>query len=167
MACSVGRSLSVIGDHWTPLIVRDLFVGIRRFDDLRRDLEISRKLLSERLGVLQEHGVVERVPYQHNPPRYEYVLTEKGRDLAPVLLAIKAWGDRWMASEAGPPVLFRHRGCGQIVDAVPSCSHCGEQLTVGDFVVLAGPGAAAGPGTWGVPDALARIAGAGSSGPRA
>ena len=160
MACSVGRALEVVGDHWVPLIVRDLFVGIRRFDDLRRDLDVSRKVLSERLAALQEHGVVERVPYQERPPRHEYVLTEKGRDLFGVLMAMKAWGDRWAPTEAGPPILFRHTRCGEIVDAVPSCSHCGEPLTPADVVPLAGPGSAATPGTRGIPAALARLSAA-------
>ena len=160
MACSLGRALEVIGDHWTPLIVRDLFVGIRRFDDLRRDLDVSRKVLSERLSALQEHGVVERVAYQENPVRYDYVLTEKGRDLGGVLMAIKAWGDRWVAPEEGPPLLFRHTRCGGIADAVPSCSQCGERLELHEVVPLAGPSSAVGPGTWEIPAALARISAA-------
>jgi DNA-binding HxlR family transcriptional regulator len=158
MACSVARALDVIGEAWTPLIVRDLSLGIGRFDAIQHDLGISRKVLSERLARLVQEGVVERVPYQDNPPRYDYRLTEKGLDLAPVLVALKAWGDRWAAGEAGPPLLFRHEACGTVGDPVPTCPGCGQRMTVADVTPLAGPGAAAGPGTREVPAALERIA---------
>jgi DNA-binding HxlR family transcriptional regulator len=158
MSCSVARTLDVIGGWWTPLIVRDLSLGISRFDAIQRDLGISRKVLSERLARLVEHGVVDRVPYQDNPPRYDYRLTEKGVDLALVLVALKTWGDRWAADEAGPPLLFRHDACGTVADPVPTCAGCGQRLTAADVTPLAGPGAAARPGTREVPAALERIA---------
>src|ERR671919_3186160 len=102
MPCSVARTLEVIGDRWTILILRDAFYGVRRFDDLRRGLGVARNILTDRLSKLVEHGVLERVPYQDPPPRFEYRLTEKGRDLWHVVTAVRQWGDRWAAPD-GPP----------------------------------------------------------------
>ena len=157
MACSVARAVDVIGEWWTPLIVRDLYLGITRFDAIQRDLGISRKVLSERLARLTEHGVVEREAYQDNPPRHDYRLTEKGRDLATVLLALKAWGDRWETPDDRRPLLLRHETCGQITEPVMTCSGCGEPLTGADVTPLPGPGTTAGPGTREVPAALERL----------
>ena len=95
MDCPIARTADVIGDWWTPLILRDVHVGLTRFDAIQADLGISRKVLTQRLAGLVEHGVLERVPYQSRPERFDYRLTEKGRDLADVLLAMKAWGERW------------------------------------------------------------------------
>ncbi len=140
MACSIARTLHVVGEPWSPLIVRDVFVGITRFDDLQRDLGISRKVLSERLAWLVEHGVLERRPYSERPPRHEYVLTGKGRELMQVLFAMTAWGDRWTAGDAGPPVLLRHRACGELTHARIVCARCGEELRAEDVEVQPGPG---------------------------
>jgi len=138
--CSIARTMAVIGDAWTPLILRDIAVGITRFDALQRDLGISRKVLSERLAWLVEHGVLERRPYSERPPRHEYVLTDKGGELMQVLFAMTAWGDRWTAGDAGPPVLLRHRACGELTHARIVCAHCGEQLRPEDVEVQPGPG---------------------------
>lgn len=142
MNCSIARTLDVAGEPWTPLVIRDLMVGIRRFEELQRDLGISRKVLSQRLQHLLAHGVVERRAYAERPPRHEYVLTEKGRELADVLTALTAWGDRWTAGEAGPPVLLRHLGCGEITHAELRCACCGELLRSDELEFLPGPGAA-------------------------
>jgi DNA-binding HxlR family transcriptional regulator len=158
MSCSVARTLDIVGEWWTPLIVRDLYLGISRFDAIQRNLGISRKVLSERLGRLLEHGVIERAAYQDNPPRYDYRLTEKGEDLAIVLIALKTWGDRWASGEAGPPLLFRHDTCGAITNPIPVCSECGRPLTPRDVTPLPGPGAEPGPGTSEIPAALERLA---------
>lgn len=158
MACSVARALDVVGEWWTPLIVRDLYLGITRFDAIQRNLGISRKVLSARLAGLLDHGVIERTAYQANPPRYDYRLTEKGEDLALVLIALKTWGDRWASGDAGPPLLFRHEICGAITNPIPMCSECGQPLSGRDVTPLAGPGAEAGPGTSEIPAALARLA---------
>ena len=147
MSCSVARTLEVVGERWTPLIVRDLMFGITRFDAIQRDLGISRKVLAERLAALDEHGVVERVRYQEHPPRHDYVLSRKGLDLAGVLLAMKAWGDRWACPEAGPPLLLRHECCGAVTDVVATCSHCGNPVSPSELTAALGPGAAPGPGT--------------------
>jgi len=140
MACSIARTLDVAGESWSPLILRDVWIGIDRFDDLQRDLGISRKVLAERLKWLVGQGVLERRQYCEHPPRHEYALTEKGRELVDVLLAITAWGDRWTAGEDGPPVLLRHEACGQITHAELRCAQCGEPLHSGDVQVELGPG---------------------------
>ena len=113
MACSIARTLDVIGEPWSPLILRDVWVGMNRFDEIQADLGISRKVLTERLNHLVEHGVLERRPYDRRP-RYEYHLTAKGTELVDVLMVMAGWGDRWLAGEAGPPVLYRHHACGEI-----------------------------------------------------
>jgi DNA-binding HxlR family transcriptional regulator len=156
MTCSIARTLDVAGEWWSPLILRDAHLGITRFDELRRDLGISRKVLSERLERLVEHGVLERRAYSDRPPRHEYVLTDKGRELVDVLLAMVAWGDRWAAGEAGPPVLLRHDTCGELTRAEIRCARCGGPLHVSEVSVEAGPGGSAGPGTRLVGERLAR-----------
>ncbi len=143
MACSIARTLHVAGEPWSPLIVRDVFVGITRFDDIRNDLGISRKVLAERLQWLVEQDVLERRPYSERPPRHEYLLTDKGRELMQVLFAITAWGDRWTAGEAGPPVHLRHHACGELTHAEVRCAVCGEPLRAEDVSVEPGPGLAA------------------------
>ena len=159
MSCSVARTLDVVGERWAPLIVRDILMGVRRFDTMQRNLGISRRVLAQRLDELIDHGVIDRVPYQHNPPRYDYVLTEKGADLVSVLLAMKAWGDRWTAGDEGPPMVLRHDRCGAIADSVPACSGCGEPLLPWELTPLPGPGAQPGPGTAELHPLLARSAG--------
>ena len=143
MDCSIARTLHVAGEPWSPLIVRDVLAGIRRFDDIQRDLGISRKVLAERLRHLVEAEMLERRPYSQRPPRHEYVLTRKGFGFVDVLMAMAAWGDQWTAGEAGPPVLRRHRACGQITQIQLHCAACGEILTAADVDVEPGPGAVA------------------------
>lgn len=141
MACSIARTLDVIGEPWSPLILRDVWVGMTRFDQLQADLGISRKVLTERLNHLVEHGVLERRPYDRRP-RHEYVLTEQGTELIDLLLVMNRWGNKWLAGEAGPPVLHRHRTCGEISVVDLRCAHCGEPMHAGDIDPLPGPGAA-------------------------
>ena len=142
MACSIARTLDVIGEPWSPLILRDVWVGFTRFEQIQADLGISRKVLTERLNHLVEHGVLERRPYDRRP-RYEYVLTEKGVELLDVLTVMAGWGDRWLAGEAGPPVLHRHHACGEISHGELRCANCGEPMRAADIELLPGPGAAA------------------------
>ncbi|TDW61142.1 winged helix-turn-helix transcriptional regulator [Kribbella pratensis] len=142
MACSIARTLDVMGEPWSPLILRDIFVGMSRFEQLQSDLGISRKVLTERLNHLVDRGVLERRPYDKRP-RYEYVLTGKGLELIDVLMVMVAWGDKWLAGEAGPPVLYRHHACGEVSHVELSCSHCGKPMHANDIDVLPGPGAAA------------------------
>jgi DNA-binding HxlR family transcriptional regulator len=141
--CSVAQCLEAVGEWWSLLIVRDTFLGVTRFDDFQARLGISRNTLNQRLNHLVDTGVLKRVPYQKHPPRSEYRLTEKGRDLWHVLMAMRQWGDRWAAPD-GPPLKIRHKGCGRVVAAVPVCSHCGERLDPRDVTAMPGPGAVAG-----------------------
>jgi DNA-binding HxlR family transcriptional regulator len=140
MACSVAQSLEIIGEWWTPLILRDAFLGTKRFGDFQESLGIARNILSTRLDALVEHGVMKKVPYQDRPVRYDYKLTEKGRDLWLVVAALREWGDRWEAPD-GPPVLIEHRTCGHVTHIVPTCSACGEALSPFDLRARRGPGA--------------------------
>jgi len=140
IACSIARTLDVAGEPWSPLIIRDICWGPKRFDEIQHDLGISRKVLAERLKWLIAQGILERRRYSERPARYEYWLTAKGHELADVLLAIAAWGDRWTAGDAGPPVYFRHLSCGELTHAELRCAHCGEELHAGDVAVENGPG---------------------------
>lgn len=131
MPCSIARTLDVVGEWWTFLIIRDIFNGIRRFDDLLEHLGISRNILTDRLNSLVTKGVLKRARYQERPTRYEYRLTEKGLDLLPVLLLMMRWGDKWLAGEAGAPVVVRHTDCGRETLPVVMCAECGEPLIAG------------------------------------
>lgn len=148
MECSVARCLEIVGEWWSLLIVRDAMLGVIRFDDFQARLGISRNILTQRLNRLVDNDVLKRVPYSEHPPRFEYRLTAKGRDLWLVVTAMRQWGDRW-ASPTGSPVLMRHSpakhsdGCGQIVSAVPTCSGCGEILEPRAVTPVPGPGASA------------------------
>jgi len=142
MTCSIARTLDVIGEPWSPLILRDVFVGIDRFEQIQADLGISRKVLTERLKWLVERGILEREQYETRPPRFRYVLTAQGTELVDLLLVMVAWGDRWLAGSAGPPVLYRHHACGEISHAELRCAHCGSPMGADDIDVLPGPGAA-------------------------
>src|SRR5689334_16154214 len=142
MACSIARTLDVIGEPWSPLVLRDVWVGVNRFDDLQADLGISRKVLTERLTHLVDHGVLGRRPYD-NRPRHEYHLTDKGIALVDVLMVMVGWGDKWLAGKAGPPVLYRHHACGRTTSVDLRCSGCGEPMHAPDVDVLPGPAAAA------------------------
>lgn len=141
MVCSIARTLDVAGEPWSPLIMRDVWVGINRFDDLQRDLGISRKVLAERLRSLLGNEMLDRREYSQRPTRYEYVLTKKGQEFCDILMAMTAWGDRWTAGEAGPPVLLRHRKCGKHTHAELRCAECGEPLHSQDVDPEPGPGA--------------------------
>jgi DNA-binding HxlR family transcriptional regulator len=140
MTCSIARTFDIVGEPWSPLILRDVWVGITRFDEIQRDLGISRKVLSERLNVLLEHGVLERRAYSDRPVRYDYLLTDKGYEFCDVLMAITAWGDRWTGGDAGPPVLLRHHTCGNVTHAELRCAHCGEPFHANAVDVEVGPG---------------------------
>ncbi len=146
-SCSIARTVDVVGERWAMLILRSVFLGVTRFEDLQRELGIARNVLAERLDALVSHGVLERLPYQQHPPRHQYVLTEKGRDLLSPLLAIMAWGDRWESGDAGAPVELRHDACGNATRPEVVCSCCGERLTVETLTAHAGPGGRIARGT--------------------
>ncbi len=139
-SCSIARSLSVVGDRWTLLILRECFLGVHRFEDFQQHLGMARHRLSDRLGRLVEHEVLKKVPYQDRPPRHEYRLTDKGKDLYPLMLGLVRWGDRWMDQGRGAPVIYRHQSCGHLTTPVLSCSECGKALAARDVTPLAGPG---------------------------
>lgn len=141
-ACSVARTVSVIGDRWTLLILRDCFLRVRRFEDFQARLGITRPILASRLRKLVTDFVLAKVPYQQRPLRYEYRLTQKGRDLYPVVMAIVHWGDVHMAGKKGRPLLHQHLSCGKTFDPVMVCSGCGEPLDPRQVHVHRGPGAA-------------------------
>jgi DNA-binding HxlR family transcriptional regulator len=142
--CSVARALEVVGERWTLLIVRDAFHGVRRFEDFQRRLGLARNILADRLQRLCALGVFERTRYQERPERHEYRLTDMGRDLWPVIIALRGWGDRHLAP-AGPPVRLEHRGCGGAVELQVVCAGCGEPLRARDSEILPGPGAPPSP----------------------
>jgi DNA-binding HxlR family transcriptional regulator len=138
--CSVARTIAVIGDRWTLLILRDCFLRVRRFDAFEDRLRITRHILADRLKKLVAHGVLKKVPYQENPVRYEYRLTQAGLDLYPLLSCLRYWGDRYAAGRNGPPLLFRHQDCGRVFDPVVTCSGCGEPIDPRAVDVLPGLG---------------------------
>jgi DNA-binding HxlR family transcriptional regulator len=140
--CSIAKSLELLGERWTLLIVREAFRGRRRFEEFAERLDIARNVLSTRLARFVDEGVLERVAYQQRPLRFEYRLTDKGRDLWPVIVSLLQFGDRHYAP-AGPPVLLRHRDCGGLLDDRRRCTRCGAELGPGDVRDEAGPGAVA------------------------
>ncbi len=137
-ACSIQRSLDILGDRWTILILRDAFRGVRRFDDFRRDLQIARPVLTDRLRRLVDHGVFVRQLYCEHPPRYEYRLTAMGMALSPALVALMRWGDEWLADD-GPPTVLVHEACGQALDQQFVCWHCDETVTPHQIASRPGP----------------------------
>jgi DNA-binding HxlR family transcriptional regulator len=139
MHCSVAQCLEVVGEWWSMLLVRDAFLGIRRFDQFQERTGISRNILNQRLNHLVDSGVLEKVLYHEHPPRYEYRLTSKGRDLWPVVNAMRQWGDKYSAPD-GPPLRIMHKSCGKVADAVTVCSRCGERITAADVRAVKGRG---------------------------
>jgi DNA-binding HxlR family transcriptional regulator len=140
MHCSVAQCLEVVGEWWSLLILRDVFLGVTRFDHLQERLGISRNVLNQRLGRLVAAGVLVKVPYSERPPRFDYRLTDKGRDLWPVITAMRQWGDRHAAPD-GPPMQLIHTKCGHVSEATMTCSTCGEAMGPRDVKAVAGPGA--------------------------
>jgi DNA-binding HxlR family transcriptional regulator len=122
--CTIGRAMEILGEKWTVVVLREIFVGVRRFDDMRVRTSIPRQVLTNRLARLVEHGLLRRVPYQEPGARVrdEYRLTEKGFDLYPVLVALREWGDRHLADPDGPPLLTVHRDCGEEVAVQLRCA---------------------------------------------
>ena len=138
--CSIARTLEVVGERWTLLILRDAFRGVRRFDDFADGLGIARNVLARRLDSLCEAGILERRRYQDRPERSEYRLTQRGRDLWPVLTALRGWGDRHVAPQ-GPPVRIEHVSCGGMLDVHVHCDRCGDEVALRDarYVEAAAP----------------------------
>ena len=143
--CSVARSLEIVGERWTLLVLRDAFLGVTRFERFQERLGLAPNILTKRLRTLTEGGVLERRRYQERPERFEYVLTESGKDLLPVVLALMSWGDAHLAP-AGPPVVVRHAGCGGDVGLGAVCGRCGETVGADDLEWYRGPGTHRAPG---------------------
>lgn len=141
--CSIARTLEIVGERWSLLVLRDVFLGIRRFDDVQRDLGVARNVLATRLERLVGEGILEKTPYQERPLRHEYHLTAKGLDLWPIFVELLRWGDRHTAPTDGPPVLLRHRDCGGLLGERRVCERCGRPLEVSDIRAERRPGAAA------------------------
>ena len=139
MTCSVARTLSVVGDRWTLLIIRDVLLGIRRFEAIQHDLKLTTHRLSDRLRKLVREGVLRRVVYDRRPRRFEYRLTEKGFDLYPLIATMTEWGDRWMAGRAGVPVRLLHRPCGRTIKPKLICPNCELKIDAREMSARPGP----------------------------
>ncbi|HEY5453929.1 MAG TPA: helix-turn-helix domain-containing protein [Acidothermaceae bacterium] len=137
--CSIARTLEVVGDRWTLLIVREALAGVTRFDVFLERLGVARNVLADRLARLVEEGILDRCAYQQRPVRCDYVVTEKGHDLWPVLASLMAWGDRYTAPNGAPRVLT-HAGCGGRAHQVVMCASCGWELASGELITRPGPG---------------------------
>ena len=140
--CTVGRAMEILGERWTLVVLREVFNGVRRFEDMRRHAGIPRQVLTERLALLVDTGVLRREPYREpgQRERHEYRLTEKGFDLYPVLAAVRHWGDRYLADPEGSPVEFEHVGCGAEVEVVLRCQEGHELTGRRDVATRPGPG---------------------------
>jgi DNA-binding HxlR family transcriptional regulator len=141
--CTIGRTMAILGERWTFVVLREVFNGVRRFDDIRRHSGIPRQVLSNRLATLVDQDILRRAPYQDpgERARHEYKLTEKGFDLFPVLVAIAEWGDRYLVDPGGPPVEFAHRGCGSTVRSALRCERGHRLDDPREVVTRPGPGA--------------------------
>jgi DNA-binding HxlR family transcriptional regulator len=139
--CSVAGALSIVGDRWTLLVMREVLFGRRRFAEIKRNTGIAPNILSDRLQVLVEHGLLHRRRYSEHPESYEYSPTPKGLDINPVILALMHWGDQYASPSAGPPRVAVHAKCGHDADPELHCSHCGEVLRTVEMTTRPGPGA--------------------------
>jgi DNA-binding HxlR family transcriptional regulator len=137
--CSIARSLEIVGERWTFLIIRDALLGASRFDTFLSGLGIARNVLADRLNTLVEHGIFERVPYQDRPLRHEYHLTPKGRDLTTIILSLMQWGDRHLVGEYGPPRIAEHSSCGGRAEPKVVCSGCGRTLNPSEVTTRLSP----------------------------
>ena len=138
--CSIARSLEVIGERWSLLIMRDAVFGqATRYNDFQRNLGIASNILKTRLDGFVDTGIMRRQKYSEQPELYEYILTDKGRALAPVLVALTEWGDRW-ATDGEPPILYTHSACGAGISHQTVCSHCGRVDDPAEIQARIGPG---------------------------
>jgi DNA-binding HxlR family transcriptional regulator len=138
--CTIARAADVLGDHWNLLIVRQACLGTRRFDEFQAALGIGRNILSQRLSGLVDEGLLTRVEYEESRPRYEYRLTDKGREVYPILAAMATWGERWLTGPEGTPLILHHTSCGHDMRAVIICSECREPIDAKEVKAKAGPG---------------------------
>jgi DNA-binding HxlR family transcriptional regulator len=142
MACSIAGVLEAIGDRWAMLILRDLALGLSKYEDLRRSTDVTNATLSDRLKHLEDHELIERRCYQVNPERYEYILTQRGRDTILIIQALAQVGDKWAVSgTSGPPLTFVSRRTGHAVKLALTDHQTGERIRSGDVQPQEGPGA--------------------------
>ena len=139
--CSIARALEVVGERWTLLILRDAILGMQRFEEFQQDLGIATNVLTNRLKLLTDEHVLERVPDPQRPGRPKYLLTGKGAQLGPALIALMKWGDRHYPAPGGPPRLTIHTGCGGSIGADLLCERCGQPYRPGEVELPPGPGA--------------------------
>jgi DNA-binding HxlR family transcriptional regulator len=141
--CTVARTMEVLGEKWTIVVLREVFTGVRRFDQMRERTGIPRQVLANRLTMLVDAGILRRVPYQDAGARarHEYRPTEKGFDLYPVLVAVREWGDKYLADPEGPPLRTVHRECGADVHLQMRCADGHDIDTPREVVPRPGPGA--------------------------
>jgi len=130
-SCSIARAVAQVGDEWTILILREMFLGTRRFDDFLHQTRMSSHLLAGRLKKLETLGVIRREAYSEHPPRSEYRLTTMGRDLWPVIIALKQWGDYWLG-DGDAPVKIVHKDCGHLTQPQMTCPDCGQAMGARD-----------------------------------
>ena len=138
--CSIARTLEVIGDRWTLLVIRDAFLGVHRFEDFQKSLGVARNVLTDRLNRLVDEGILRRQLYQERPERYEYRLTRKGVELWPAMMTMMKWGDTYLYPERHPRLVL-HKDCGGEIDQRLHCSKCGVELGPTDVYVEAAPAA--------------------------
>ncbi|MEC3919825.1 winged helix-turn-helix transcriptional regulator [Nocardia sp. CDC160] len=143
--CSIAATLEIVGDRWTLLILRESCRGVTRFADFQHTLGLARTVLSDRLARLTEQGLLERHRYQERPERFEYLLTDKGAELWPVLNALMTWGDKHIMADR-PPVVVRHNDCGGLIDGHRICRACHRPVELRDVYREPGPGALPVPG---------------------
>jgi DNA-binding HxlR family transcriptional regulator len=141
--CTIGRAMQVLGEKWTVVVLREIFTGVRRFDDMRARTGIPRQVLTNRLATLVAHGILRREPYREPGARVrdEYRLTDKGFDLYPVLVAVRDWGDRYLADPHGAPLRTVHAGCEAQVHAVLRCEAGHDIAIMRQVQPRPGPGA--------------------------
>lgn len=138
--CSLARTVDLLGDWWSPLVLREVYFGGRRFEAIQNALGIGRNVLAQRLARFVDEGILVRQKYQDRPERYEYLLTEKGSDLVGVLTVMMRWGDRWLDRGKGPPLVLRHSTCDSLTHAEVVCANCREPLLLSDLEIELGPG---------------------------
>jgi DNA-binding HxlR family transcriptional regulator len=139
MPCAIARTMAILGERWTFVILRSAFMGARRFEDYQQGTQIARNILTDRLKTLVEHDILARRPYAEHPGRtlYEYRLTDKGLDLYPVLVSLMKWGNRYGGFDEGPPVELTHKTCGHVTEPRLVCSECGEELKAREVRAIA------------------------------
>lgn len=130
---AVQRTLAIFSDPWSFSVLQELFFGVRKFDEFQRNLGISRSVLARRLKHLEQEHIIDRHLYSTRPDRYEYKLTERGRDMYPIFIALRRWGETWLENAATPKLKLIHKSCEQPLVPSMNCTACGEEITAEDI----------------------------------